>query len=210
MRSRAIPHAAQPVRFALDSMKCQALRCHAEVQCCTAALRGRCLLTEVCMAIYIHCPNCHERLTEMHHHCTHCGLALPPGVLYALASALGDTPPPAPGLTGGAIPSHVSQTPALSALYGAEEHTVPPAHHSALRPWLAAILSLICGLGQLYNGQIVKGVVLLVCGIAVVASWPFLLGKVLALILWLYAISDAYLVARRTLPMRPQRQPAQP
>ncbi len=148
------------------------------------------------MAIYIHCPNCHERLTEMHHHCTHCGLALPPGVLYALASALGVTPPPAPGLTVGAIPPHVSQTPSLSALDGMEEHPTPPAHHSAL--------------GQLYNGQIVKGVVLLICGIAAVAAWQFLLGKMFALIFWLYAISDAYLVARRTLPMGRQRQRAKP
>ena len=162
------------------------------------------------MAIYIHCPNCHERLTEMHHHCTHCGMALPPGVLYALASALGFTPPLAPGPTGGAIPPHVSPTPSLSVLSTAEERHTSPAYHSALRPWLAATLSLICGLGQLYNGQIVKGVVLLICGIAAVAAWPFLLGKMLALILWLYAISDAYLVARRALPMEHRRQHAKP
>ena len=190
-------------------MKCQALRCCVDVQCCGPAMRSM-SLCEVCMAIYIHCPNCHERLTEMHHHCTHCGIALPPGVLYALASALGVTPPPAPSLTVGAIPTHVSQTPSLSALYGVEEHPAPPAHHSALRPWLAATLSLICGLGQLYNGQLVKGVVLLICGIAAVAAWQFLLGKMFVLFLWLYAISDAYLVARRTLPRGPQRQHAQP
>jgi TM2 domain-containing membrane protein YozV len=71
-------------------------------------------------------------------------------------------------------------------------------------------LSLICGLGQLYNGQIAKGVVLLICGIAAVLAWQFLLGKILALILWLYAIGDAYLVARRALPPEPQRQPAKP
>jgi TM2 domain-containing membrane protein YozV len=171
-------------------------------------MRGRRLFLEVCMAIYIHCPNCHERLTEMHHHCTHCGLALPPGVLSALASALGVTPPPAPGLTVGAIPTHVSPRP--TTLYTAEDHPTPPAHHSALRPWLAAALSLICGLGQLYNGQIVKGIVLLICGITAVAAWQFLLGKMLVLFLWLYAISDAYLVARRTLPMGPQRQHAKP
>ena len=162
------------------------------------------------MAIYIHCPNCHERLTEMHHHCTHCGMALPPGVLYALAAALGVTPPPSPGLTVGAIPPHMSRTPSLSALSTAEERHTSPAHHSALRPWLAATLSLICGLGQLYNGQIMKGVVLLICGIVAVVAWQFLLGKMLALILWLYAISDAYLVARRSLSMGPQRQHAQP
>ncbi|HEY5866040.1 MAG TPA: hypothetical protein VI542_10935 [Candidatus Tectomicrobia bacterium] len=162
------------------------------------------------MAIYIHCPNCHERLTEMHHHCTHCGMALPPGVLSALAAALGATPPTTPAFAVGTLPPHVSSTSPAAALYTAEEHDAPAAYHSTLRPWLAAILSLICGLGQLYNGQIVKGVVLLACGITAVAAWPFLLGKILAPCLWLYAISDAYLVARRSLPFRPQRQRARP
>jgi uncharacterized protein (DUF58 family) len=49
----------------------------------------------------------------------------------------------------------------------------------------------------------VKGVVLLICGLATVVTWQFLLGKIFALVLWLYAISDAYLVARRTLPLEP-------
>jgi len=71
-------------------------------------------------------------------------------------------------------------------------------------------LSLICGLGQLYNGQVVKGLVLLICGIVAVVAWQFLPGKLFALILWLYAISDAYLVARRTLLMGHQRQHAKP
>jgi TM2 domain-containing membrane protein YozV len=137
-------------------------------------------------------------------------MALPPGVLYALASALGVTPPPTPGLPVGAIPPHVSPTPSLSVSSTTEERHTSPAHHSALRPWLAATLSLICGLGQLYNGQIVKGVILLICGTVAVVAWQFLLGKMLALILWLYAISDAYLVARRTLPIGPQRQHAKP
>ena len=69
-----------------------------------------------------------------------------------------------------------------------------------LRPCLAALLSVICGLGQLYNGQIVKGMVLLLCGIATVVTWQFWPIKVLAPFLWLYAISDAYLVAQRTTP----------
>jgi TM2 domain-containing membrane protein YozV len=146
----------------------------------------------------------------MHHHCTHCGMALPPGVLYALAAALEVTPPLTPGHTVGAIPPHVSATPSLSALSPAEEHHTSPAQHSALRPWLAATLSLICGLGQLYNGQIAKGVVLLICGVVAVLAWQFLLGKILTVILWLYAISDAYLVARRALSLEPQRQHTQP
>lgn len=160
------------------------------------------------MAIHIHCPNCHERLTEMHHHCTHCGMALPPGVLYALAAALGVTPPGPQGPAVGGIPTHVSPTPSLSALSTAEERHTSPAHHSVLRPWLAATLSLICGLGQLYNGQIMKGVVLFLCALAAVVAWQFLLGKIFALCLWLYAISDAYVVARRVLPIEHHRRPA--
>jgi len=157
------------------------------------------------MAIYIHCPNCNEQLEEIHHNCAHCGIALPPGILYALSSALGVTPPLSPGFSASEIPPHVSSTSSLSALYAVEEHHTPPTHHSALRPWLAATLSLICGLGQLYNGQLMKGLVLLICGIATVVAWQFLLGKILAPFLWLYAMSDAYLVARRTLLIAPQK-----
>jgi len=159
------------------------------------------------MAIYIHCPHCDERLEEMHDTCAHCGIALPPGVLYALSSALGVTPPLSPGSPVSGLPTHMSPT--LSTLSTAAERQTPPAQHSALRPWLAATLSLVCGLGQFYNGQLRKGIVLLICGIAAVVAWQFLLGKILAPFLWLYAISDAYLVARRTIPLAPQRRPVE-
>ena len=159
------------------------------------------------MAIYIHCPHCDERLEEMHDTCAHCGIALPPGVLYALSSALGVTPPLSPGSPVSGLPTHMSPT--LSTLSTAAERQTHPAQHSALRPWLAATLSLVCGLGQFYNGQLRKGIVLLICGIAAVVAWQFLLGKILAPFLWLYAISDAYLVARRTIPLAPQRRPVE-
>jgi len=153
------------------------------------------------MAIYIHCPNCNERLEAMRQDCTHCGASLPPGVLYALSSALGITPLPAPGSAAGQAPTHVSPTPSLSALSTSKAGQTTPLHHSRLRPWLAALLSVICGLGQLYNGQIIKGMVLLLCGIATVVTWQFLPVQVLAPFLWLYAIVDAYLVARRVTPL---------
>jgi TM2 domain-containing membrane protein YozV len=152
------------------------------------------------MAIYIHCPNCNERLETLRHDCPHCGASLPPGVLYALSSALGLTPPPSPGPSARQIPSHVSPRPSLSTLSGMQERQTTPTHHSTLRPWLAALLSVICGLGQLYNGQIMKGMVLLLCAIATVVTWHFLPVKVLAPCLWLYAMLDAYLVAQRTTP----------
>jgi TM2 domain-containing membrane protein YozV len=72
--------------------------------------------------------------------------------------------------------------------------------HSPLRPWLAAALSLFCGLGQLYNGQVVKGIVLLVLGAAALLCLQLSLGKIMVPLLWMYAIVDAYMVARRTSP----------
>jgi TM2 domain-containing membrane protein YozV len=161
------------------------------------------------MAIYIHCPHCHERLETMSQECTHCGMSLPPGVLYALSSALGITPP-SPSPAGGQIPPHVAPRPSAAALYVMQERQTTPTHHSTLRPWLAALLSVICGLGQLYNGQIRKGLVLLLAGLATVIAWQFLPVKVLAPFLWLYAIADAYLVARRTTPRATERRPLQP
>ena len=77
---------------------------------------------------------------------------------------------------------------------------MPPGQNSALRPWLAAALSLLCGLGQLYNGQIVKGLILIALGTAAIMSWHLPIGKFLLPIIWLYAMIDAYIVARRSAP----------
>jgi TM2 domain-containing membrane protein YozV len=68
---------------------------------------------------------------------------------------------------------------------------------SGLRPWLAAALSLICGLGQLYNGEVLKGMVLMVLGALAILAWPWLAGKIAIPLLWGFAIVDAFRVARR-------------
>jgi TM2 domain-containing membrane protein YozV len=73
-----------------------------------------------------------------------------------------------------------------------------PAQNSKWRPWCAAALSLLCGLGQLYNGQRTKGFVLLALGAVILVGWQFLLAKLLAPIVWIYAIVDAYRVAHRS------------
>lgn len=134
----------------------------------------------------------------MHPECAHCGAALPPGVLYALACALqgGETvphtwTPPVPQRT-------TSPTASLAAQLGVAPYTAP-SPYSTLRPWLAAILSLLCGLGQLYNGQISKGILLLCSGIVTGLMWHFWVAKVFAVCLWGYAMVDAYVVARRML-----------
>jgi TM2 domain-containing membrane protein YozV len=154
------------------------------------------------MAIHIHCPSCHKPLAEMRQDCSHCGVELPIGVRHALAVALGETPMPPPMLAPRRTPAHLTRP-------GPSPPVAPPAGsptpHSRLRPWLAAVLSLLCGLGQLYNGQIVKGLVLMALGAAAVVSLPLLLGKLLIPVVWLYAIVDAFLVARRRrVPVSPR------
>ena len=141
------------------------------------------------MAIYVHCPHCHEHVAEMTEACPHCGEALPIAVVQALSAVLGAIPPP-PFTGAERAPTHVTRAPSQTYV----------AHSSVLRPWLAAALSLICGLGQFYNGQVVKGFVLLGGAGALVAAIVLLrssLAMVIAPLWWVYAILDAYRVGRQ-------------
>lgn len=143
------------------------------------------------MAIHVYCPYCHQCLEALSQDCHHCGAGLPVGVLSALAMAFGGTPAPAAAPHG--VPAHIAQ--AVLATVTAPPGT--PLRHSAWRPWLAATLSCCCGLGQLYNGQIRKGLILLVVAGIAVLTWGSPVSKVLTPFVWLYAMVDAYLVARR-------------
>ena len=61
-------------------------------------------------------------------------------------------------------------------------------------PILALILSLIiCGVGQMYNGQLLKGVIMLVATIimAIATLWP------ISLIIVVYSMYDAYTTAQK-------------
>jgi TM2 domain-containing membrane protein YozV len=147
------------------------------------------------MAIHVNCPHCHERLTEINTVCTHCEAALPPGVLYALSAALGESPPPMQPMHH--MPTHLAAPAAPPPASPSHPPVSPPARRGSLRPWLAAALSLVCGLGQLYNGQIVKGMILIILGTAAVASIQLPIGKMMLPLLLLYATIDAYVVARR-------------
>ena len=67
---------------------------------------------------------------------------------------------------------------------------------NAKSPFLALILSLLLpGLGQIYNGQVMKGIAFLLA-LAVSAVLKFLLiGFVLVPIVWIWAMVDAYQTA---------------
>lgn len=58
---------------------------------------------------------------------------------------------------------------------------------------LAAVLSaLINGLGQIYNGQILKGIMIIVVQFINGALTAVLIGWVLLPIVWVWAVYDAY------------------
>jgi TM2 domain-containing membrane protein YozV len=147
------------------------------------------------MAIFIHCPSCNQQLDNMASDCPHCGTELPPGILYSLSIALGEASSSVLMTTPERLPPHLTQTRHTSE---PQPDVVQPVQNSSLRPWLAATLSLLCGLGQLYNGQMIKGLVLIVLGSTALLIRHLPLVQLLMPAVWLYAVIDAYLVARRT------------
>lgn len=72
--------------------------------------------------------------------------------------------------------------------------TVSPPTTTEKDPGLAAVASAVVpGLGQIYNGQIVKGIAL---GIVVFLSAITIVGLVIAIPLWIYLVFDAYRTAQ--------------
>lgn len=63
-------------------------------------------------------------------------------------------------------------------------------------PGVAAVLSFFfSGLGQIYNGEIMKGILFIVCGgISILLMW-ILIGFLLYPIVWIYGMYDAYKTA---------------
>jgi len=65
-------------------------------------------------------------------------------------------------------------------------------------PGIAAVLSfLFTGLGQIYNGQIGKGISFIVLGVVLALTVIFLIGIILYPLFWIYNIYDAYRSAQR-------------
>lgn len=74
-------------------------------------------------------------------------------------------------------------------------------------PRLAALMSLIFpGLGQMYNGQKLKGALFSVVHLINFLLIPFKLGQATTPIFWLYAVFDAYRVADLMMPTEPETE----
>lgn len=63
-------------------------------------------------------------------------------------------------------------------------------------PGVAAVLSFFyCGLGQIYNGQIFKGIIMLVVYTISALLMYVLIGFITTPILWIWGMYDAYRTA---------------
>ena len=73
-----------------------------------------------------------------------------------------------------------------------------PSHHEKKNSGLAAVLSfLFVGLGQIYNGQIGKGILFIIIGVVLIFSMILLIGFILYPIFWILNIYDAYETAKK-------------
>ncbi|WP_313692052.1 zinc-ribbon domain-containing protein [Halorarum halobium] len=78
-------------------------------------------------------------------------------------------------------------------------------------PFVAAVFSaLVPGLGQLYNRELEKGLVVFVASVLAVFSTAILIGFLLYPAVWLFAIYDAYTVADRQSEERDEAERGEP
>ena len=124
------------------------------------------------------CAACGVLVEESARFCPRCGEAVRPG-------AGGDSPPASrPGV----VAANVSD--------GRLETIVTVRH--ARNPGLAAVLSFFwCGLGQIYNGEIGKGIVFVLLYTVSLLLLFVLVGFVTTPLLWIWGVVDAYQTAER-------------
>ena len=68
----------------------------------------------------------------------------------------------------------------------------------AKNPGLAAVLSFFfMGLGQIYNGDIGKGILFIILYVISILLWVVLIGFLTTPILWIYGVYDAYKTAEK-------------
>jgi TM2 domain-containing membrane protein YozV len=122
-----------------------------------------------------YCPDCGKELINPNAEiCPTCGGRLKPTQTAALVTA----------------------APVTAAPVTAAPVTAAPINQRS--PVVAAILSVIvCGLGQIYNGQLAKGIVYfiiaVICGLLIIA----VIGIILLPIWWIIGIIDAYKTAEK-------------
>lgn len=81
---------------------------------------------------------------------------------------------------------------------GIRQKEPEPSSSSDNNPGLAAVASIIIpGLGKVYNGQIAKGIIIIIIGAVTVVLAITVVGLIIAVSLWIWLMYDAYQVADR-------------
>lgn len=137
------------------------------------------------------CTNCGVAVARDSKYCQRCGEPLS---TTGMLSPPMFSPPSEPGIHSYAGADPVDQ-PLMAPTYQPQHYYGAQVMAGRKSPGIAAVLSfLIVGLGQIYNGQILKGLIMLavaiLCGITIV-------GLIVSFIIWLYGVIDAYGTAKR-------------
>jgi TM2 domain-containing membrane protein YozV len=136
------------------------------------------------------CPACRRWVPADHRFCGYCGVGLREPSRTAAGSAPTDTPRPYNASAWSAAPPAGTILPAS---YAPRPHPQP-----MKSPGVAAVLSFFwCGLGQIYNGEIGKGVLMLVLYAISVVLLFVLIGFLTTPVLWIWGMVDAYKTAER-------------
>jgi TM2 domain-containing membrane protein YozV/RNA polymerase subunit RPABC4/transcription elongation factor Spt4 len=141
--------------------------------------------------------------------CSKCQAIVPAGNVYCPRCGVNVVASVAPATTEAAasqsLAPYARPYSASTAPYGSSPSVLPASYppqayraQPTKSPGVAAVLSFFwCGLGQIYNGEIGKGVLMLG---AYVISWLLmfvLIGLVTTPILWIWGMVDAYRTAER-------------
>ncbi len=153
------------------------------------------------------CPNCGKEVQEGASFCPSCGKPI-----LAQGAPIGGVPPSAVptysikycNTCGAQVALQAEFCPkcgsriSLQQVMAQPQAMVQPQHVQKKNEGIAAVLSFIfIGLGQIYNGEIAKGILFLVVGIIFALLIIFLVGIILYPIFWIYNIYDAYSTAKK-------------
>ena len=142
----------------------------------------------------MHCTNCGQEVAAGARFCVGCGTALaaasPQVLAVAGPTAIAHQPrlPPLP------------PSPAVPATSGAQgrRQSGMRVYAEGKTPFLAWFFSfLLVGLGQFYNGDIKKGLLMLIGAVVGV----FLTAGIGSFVIWVWSMIDAYRVASRSIPL---------
>ena len=137
----------------------------------------------------MHCPNCGTQVESSARFCGNCG--------HQLQTQASDAVTTGGAAPGAMLPSNVAPSNARPAnlMQAQPQVLVIRAGKSA---GLAAILSFLwCGLGQIYNGQIAKGVIFGVIYFLSALAIFIMIGLITTPILWIWGMVDTYRTSER-------------